>query len=67
MILKGQQVRILPQWRDQGDDDYIWIALEDEDGGRVRIQPLIPAMRFPPNQIVTTDMLEPAQQQETQA
>jgi hypothetical protein len=58
MIKKGDTVRIKPEWQDAGDDTLHWIAIEDEDGGRVRIQPQNTGLRFPPNQVVKTSMLE---------
>ena len=39
MILKGQGVHIKPEWQDAGDDEFTWIALEDESGDRVKIMP----------------------------
>lgn len=58
MIRKGDTVRIKPEWQDDGDDTFHWIAVEDEDGGRVRIQATNTGLRFPPNQVVQTSMLE---------
>lgn len=58
MIRKGQQVWIKPEYQDPGDDDYIWTALEDEDGERVLIEADIPGMHLLPTQVVSTDMLE---------
>jgi hypothetical protein len=60
MIKAKDIVRIKPEYQDEGDDLLSWIALEDEDGGRVRIAPLNTGMKFPPNQIVNTEMLETA-------
>ncbi len=57
MIRKGQTVRIKPEWQDAGDDEFTWIALEDEDGDRVKIMPLIPDLTYPPVTIVETRML----------
>ena len=57
-IRRGDRLRIRPEWQDPGDDEFTWIALEDEDGGRVRIAPLMPELNFPPNQVVTTGMVE---------
>jgi hypothetical protein len=37
MIRKGQRIWIRPEWSDAGDDRVEWRAVEDEDGGRVRI------------------------------
>ena len=60
-ITKGQVVKIKPEWQDEGDDDTLWIAVEDEDGGRVRISPQLPAREWNPalmpNQVVLTSML----------
>jgi hypothetical protein len=58
MIHKGQAVAIRPQWRDQGDEDVRFVALEDEDGGRVLIGALGVLSRFTPSQVVATHMLE---------
>jgi len=57
-IKRGDRIRIRPEWQDSGDDEFEWIAIEDEDGGRVRIAPILPEMNFPPNQVVTTNMVE---------
>ena len=57
-IRKGDTIRIKPEWQDPGDDKFIWVALEDEDGGRVRIAPTNTGLTFRPNQIVDTNMVE---------
>lgn len=57
-IRKGDRVIIKPEWRDAGDELLIWMAVEDEDGGRVLISPLNTGLTFPPQQVVTTEMLE---------
>ena len=57
MIRKGQVVKIKKEWQDEGDDDIVFIALEDEDGGRVRIQPQL-GLPINPNQVVLVSMLE---------
>jgi hypothetical protein len=59
VIKKGDAVRIKPAWQDAGDDAMNWVAIEDEDGGRVRIRPQNTGLRFPPNQVVLVSMLEP--------
>ena len=56
-IRRGDRIRIRPEWQDPGDADIEWIAIEDEDGGRVRIAPLLD-LPFPGNQVVTTEMIE---------
>lgn len=58
MIKAKDLIRIRPEYQDEGDDSLVWMALEDEDGGRVRIAPLDTGLKFPPNQVVTTKMIE---------
>lgn len=57
MIRKGQKVHIKPEWQDPGDDQFTWIAVEDEDGGRVKVMPLIPDLAHPPVTVVETRKL----------
>jgi hypothetical protein len=47
-----------PEWRDPGDEDGRFVALEDEDGGRVLIGALGVLSRFIPSQVVSVSMLE---------
>jgi hypothetical protein len=56
MIKQGDRVHIKKEWQDSGDAAITWIALEDEDGGRVRIQPQL-GLPINPNQVVSVDML----------
>lgn len=39
MIRKGDKVQIKPEWQDAGDDRFDWVAVDDEDKGRVTIMP----------------------------
>jgi hypothetical protein len=57
-IRAGQRVHIRREWQDAGDDNFIWVAVEDEDGGRVRISPVNIGLSVTPNQVVETRMLE---------
>jgi hypothetical protein len=57
MVHKGETVHIKPEWQDKGDDKFQWIALEDEDGGRIRIMPLGTGLAFPPNYVVQIEWL----------
>lgn len=57
MIRKNDLLRILPEYQDTGDDLLTWLALEDEDGGRVRIAPLNTGLNLPPNHVVNTEMV----------
>jgi hypothetical protein len=38
MIRRGDRISILPEWQDQGDDQIEYIAIDDEEKGRVSIQ-----------------------------
>lgn len=60
MIAAGDQVFIKPEFQDAGDDQFTWQAIEDEDGGRVRIAPINIGLPITPNQVVETRMLEAA-------
>jgi hypothetical protein len=57
MIKAKDIVRIKPEFQDKGDNSFVWVALEDEDGGRVRISPINTGLSLPPNQVVSTSML----------
>lgn len=57
MIRKGQKVHIKPEWQDEDDEQFTWIAVEDEDGGRVKIAPIMPNLALPPVTVVETRML----------
>jgi hypothetical protein len=59
-IAAGDQVFIKPEFQDEGDDQFIWQAIEDEDGGRVKIAPINIGLPIIPNQIIETRMLEEA-------
>lgn len=56
-IKKGDVVKFKPHWQDEGDADITFIAVEDEDGGRVTVEAQI-GLRFNPQQTVRTDMIE---------
>jgi hypothetical protein len=58
MIRKDDKLKIKPEWQDPGDSELIFIALEDEDGGRVRIGAPGILHSFMPNQVVRVSMVE---------
>ena len=37
MIRRGDKVQIKPEWQDAGDDRFDWLAVDDEEKGRVMI------------------------------
>lgn len=55
MIHRGDRVEILPEFRDDGDDTFIWIAVSDEEKGRVDISPVMTELSIPPVQTVRCD------------
>jgi hypothetical protein len=57
MIRQGQEVYVRPEWRDKGDEESIWIAVEDEDGGRVKVKTFIPEYQIQPVSVIETSML----------
>lgn len=59
MIRAGQRVHIRKEFQDPGDENIVFHALEDEDGGRVRIQAQL-EMAINPVQVVETRMLVPS-------
>ena len=56
-IKKGDIVTLKPEWQDAGDAGITFRAIEDEDGGRVRIVAEC-GLPLNPTSIVTVDMLE---------
>lgn len=59
-IRAGDTVRFLPQWQDPGDDELHWVALEDEDGGRVLVEVHGTGLFVAPTSVVLVSMLEAA-------
>lgn len=58
MIKKGDVVEILPQWRDKGDDKFVWTAVDDEEKGRVSISPKIWTDGLNPVHVVQVECLK---------
>ena len=56
MIKAGQTVNIKAEFQDAGDESITWIAIEDEDGGRVKIEAQV-AMNIKPVQVVRVEWL----------
>lgn len=57
-IKAGDTVKFKPEWQDAGDDQIEFVAMEDEDGGRVLIGALGVLKNFTPTQFVLVSMLE---------
>ena len=58
MIQAGQQVKLKPEYQDDGDNEHIWIAINTEEKGRVDIQPITSTLSFKPIYTVYVDWLE---------
>ena len=58
MIKRGDEVRILPEWQDKGDDKLIWIAVDDEENGRVMIMPVNLDLPIKPQSVVRVSQIE---------
>ena len=57
-IRKNDPIKIKKEWQDAGDDTFSWIAVSDEEKGRVDIQITDSHLNFPPIQTVKVTMLE---------
>ena len=56
MIKKGDIVEIKKEWQDEGDDQLVYIAADDEEKGRVTIEALT-TMFINPTQVVKVEWL----------
>lgn len=52
MIERGDIVEILPEFRDAGDETFVWLALSTEEKGRVDVTPVGTGLAIPPVQTV---------------
>lgn len=57
MIKKGDRVDILPEWQDPGDDNFIWVAMDDEVNGTVTISPINSKLTIKPCSRVFSNQL----------
>lgn len=58
MFKRGDQVEILPEFQDPGDDGFNWIVLGDEEKGRVDITPINIDLAIKPIYTVTVDQIK---------
>ncbi len=58
MIKRGDRVVIKPEFQDEGDDEFIWIACDNEEKGRVTIKPCNSNMRIIPEEVIEVRMLD---------
>lgn len=57
MIRKGDIVDVLPEYRDPGDERYTWIAIADEEKGRIDIEPADHPMAIKPIYTLRVDQV----------
>lgn len=60
LIRRAEIVRVLPQWLNPGEENWRWIAMEDQDPQtrRVKIAPLDSKLAIVPTEIVDGHMIE---------
>lgn len=59
-IKAGQQVTFKPEWRDAGDAHIVFLAVDDEEKGRVTVEAQVD-LPFKPRQVVAVSMIEAAE------
>ena len=57
MIKKGDRIDILPQWQDDGDENYVWVATDDEKDGQITICPISMPISIKPRSTVDVSMI----------
>ncbi len=55
-LKEGDLVKFIPEYED-GDDEFVYVLVEDPDGGRVKVMPLNSGLNIPPIQVVKTKWL----------
>lgn len=58
MFKRGDRVEILPEFQDSGDDQFVWIVLEDEEKGRVDISPIDIKLAIKPKYTLLTNQIK---------
>ena len=54
----GDRVKIVPEWQDEGDDEFECLVIEaPTDSTRVRIRIIIPGLVFQPTEWIEADHL----------
>ncbi len=58
MIRKGDRIFLKPEWQDEGDAKQTWIAVDDEEKGRVTICPITSTLAIKPTYVVQVEWIE---------
>lgn len=56
-FLKGETVKIRPEFQDDGDDEFTWVVLNDEEKGRVDISAIDSPLTIKPVHTVQTEWI----------
>lgn len=56
-FVKGDPVEILPEFQDEGDDEFLWVVVDDEEKGRVTISALNSALNIKPQHVVQIEWI----------
>jgi hypothetical protein len=57
MIKKGDRIDIKPEWQDAGDENYVWVAVDDEEKGFVTITPISMPVGLRTRSVVGVEMI----------
>jgi hypothetical protein len=55
---KGDAVKIRPEFQDDGDSEFTWVVLNDEEKGRVDISAIDSPLTIKPVHTVQTEWIE---------
>jgi len=56
-IKKGDIVEILEEYQDEVDKEFVWVAISDEEKGRVTITPMNSKMTIKPTYVRSVEHL----------
>lgn len=54
----GDIVEILPEFQDLGDDEYVWVVVDDESKGRVSISAENSQLKIKPVHVVRAEWIK---------
>ena len=56
-IKKGDFVEILKEYQDEGDEELNWMAIDDEEKGRVTVMPINSTLSIKPTYVMKVEWL----------
>jgi hypothetical protein len=56
-IKKGDFVEILKEYQDEGDEELNWMAIDDEEKGRVTVMPINSTLSIKPTYVMNVEWL----------